>query len=275
VAVSEISPLRILLAEDNPVNREVALGLLKRHGHSVTVVTDGAEAVEAARPGDFDVILMDVHMPGMDGTEASRIVRGFPGPQGRVPIVALSASVLKDEVDVCFQAGMDEFLAKPIDPAALTRVLARLGASRAAARTVPGAAPSQAVPLPGPPEPPSRAVPPPATEPLLDEAYLRALVDALGVAHVAALAAALPEEMDSHRQQLALVAPGVDVTALRAPAHALKGVAANLGLSALAALAGAMEEAARDGDASRVAKLGADLSGCADASQAALRRFLA
>jgi signal transduction histidine kinase/CheY-like chemotaxis protein len=275
VSVSEITPLRILLAEDNPVNREVALGLLKRHGHEVTVVTDGAEAVEAARPGGFDVVLMDVHMPGMDGTEASRIVRGFPGPESRVPIVALSASVLKDEVDVCFEAGMDEFLAKPIDPAALTRVLARLGASRGAARAAPGAAPSQPVPLPVSPEPaPSPAVRAPAPEPLLDEAYLRALVDALGVAHVAALAVALPEEMDPHQRQLTRMAPATDVTALRAPAHALKGVAANLGLSALAALAGAVEEAARGGDAARVEKLAADLPGCADASLAALRRFL-
>jgi CheY-like chemotaxis protein len=211
----------------------------------------------------------------MDGTEASRIVRGFPGPEGRVPIVALSASVLKDEVDVCFEAGMDEFLAKPIDPAALTRVLARLGASRAAAGAAPGAAPSQAVPPLVPPEPaPSKAVSPPAPEPLLDEAYLRALVDALGVAHVAALAASLPEEMDPHRRQLTRMTPATDVTALRAPAHALKGVAANLGLSALAALAGAVEEAARGGDAARVEKLAADLPGCADASLAALRRFL-
>jgi HPt (histidine-containing phosphotransfer) domain-containing protein len=70
------------------------------------------------------------------------------------------------------------------------------------------------------------------------------------------------------------MAPATDVTALRAPAHALKGVAANLGLSALAALAGAVEEAARGGDAARVEKLAADLPGCADASLAALRRFL-
>jgi signal transduction histidine kinase/CheY-like chemotaxis protein/HPt (histidine-containing phosphotransfer) domain-containing protein len=247
-------PLRILLAEDHPVNREVALGLLKRHGHAVTVVTDGAQAVPAARDGGFDVILMDVHMPGMDGIEASRIIRGFPPPAGRVPIVALSASVLKDEVNVCFEAGMDEFLAKPIDPGALARALARLGASRAAA---------------APPVPPS-----PAAETLLDGGYLRALVDALGATHVSALASALPEEMAPHLRRLAPVARGTDVTALRAPAHALKGVAANLGLSALAALAGAVEEAARAGDAARVEKLAADLPDCADASLTVLQQFL-
>jgi len=249
---SAVTPLRILLAEDNAVNREVALGLLQRHGHSVTVVTDGAQAVATARGGGFDVILMDVHMPGMDGTEASRIIRGFAAPAGRVPIVALSASVLKDEIDVCFEAGMDEFLAKPLDPAALARVLARLGTPATAA----------------PPAPAS------AGTTLLDEAYLRALVDALGTAHVAALATALPEEMDAHLRQLTSVPPGLDVTVLRAPAHALKGVAANLGLSALAAVAGAVEEAARAGDAGRVGKLAADLRGCTDASLAALRRAL-
>jgi CheY-like chemotaxis protein len=253
VAAPGITPLRILLAEDNAVNREVALGLLQRQGHTVTVVADGAAAVEAARSGAFDAVLMDVHMPGMDGTEAARVIRAFAGPAARVPIVALSASVLKDEVAVCFEAGMDEFLAKPIDPAILTRILARLGASCAPA----------AVPAP-----------PPAVETLLDEAYLRALVDALGAAQVAALAAALPEELAPHMQRLAPAASATEVTALRAPAHALKGVAANLGLSALAELAGAVEEAARAGDAACVKKLAPDLPGCADASLAALRRFV-
>ena len=248
-----VAPLRILLAEDNAVNREVALGLLKRHGHSVTVVSDGAQAVAAARAGGFDVILMDVHMPGMDGTEASRIIRGFPAPAIRVPIVALSASVLKEEVDICFQAGMDEFLAKPIDPVALTSVLSRLGKSAAATPRTPVSA---------------------LATTLLDEAYLRALVDALGAPHVAGLAAALPDEMAPHLRQLTAVLPEGDATALRAPAHALKGVAANLGLSALAAVAGAVEEAAHAGDGGRVAKLAADLPGCADASLAALRRFV-
>ena len=247
-----VTPLRILLAEDNAVNREVALGLLGRHGHSVTVVTDGASALAAARGGGFDVILMDVHMPGMDGIDATRAIRTLPGADGRVPIVGLSASVMKDEIDLCFAAGMDEFLAKPIDPAALARALSRLGTSRDA----PAAAP-------------------PAAAGLVDEAHLGSLVDALGGAQVASLAASLVDEMDVHRRALASAAPETDVTALRAPAHALKGLAANFGLSALAALAGALEDAARAGDAARFAKLSADVPGCADASLAALRRFLA
>jgi signal transduction histidine kinase/FixJ family two-component response regulator/HPt (histidine-containing phosphotransfer) domain-containing protein len=250
--VTVVTPLRILLAEDHPVNRQVALGLLARHGHSVDVVADGAAAVEAARGGGYDVILMDVHMPGLDGIEASRIIRSFPGAAGRVPIVGLSASVLRDETDLCFAAGMDEFLAKPIDPAALARVLARHGTSPAAARP-----------------------PAPAGEALLDTAYLSALVEALGTARVAALAEALPKEIEPHERLITTATPGGDVTGLRPPAHALKGVAANLGLSALAGLAGAVEEAALAGDPVRVTKLCLELGPCTDASLAALRRFLA
>jgi CheY-like chemotaxis protein len=244
--------LRILLAEDHPVNRQVALGLLARQGHSVDVVTDGEAAVEAARGSGYDVILMDVHMPVLDGIEASRIIRSFPGPAGRVPIVGLSASVLKEETDLCFAAGMDAFLAKPIDPAALTRVLARHGTSPAAT-----------------------APPAPAVETLLDTTYLSALVDALGTAHVAALAEALPKEIEPHQRLLTTATPGGDVTRLRAPAHALKGVAGNLGLSALAGLAGAVEEAALAGDPVRVTKLCLEFGPCKDVSLAALRRFLA
>jgi CheY-like chemotaxis protein/HPt (histidine-containing phosphotransfer) domain-containing protein len=252
-----VAPLRILLAEDNPVNREVALGLLGRHGHTVSVATDGAEAVAAARKGGFDVILMDVHMPGMDGVQATRNIRAIPGDAGRVPIVALSASVMKDEVDMCFEAGMDHFLAKPIEPAALVRMLSRLGTPGAAA-------PIEAV-----------AAPVLDTASLLDEAYLRALIEALGVDTVVTMADALPAEIATHRQRLTPVVPGTDVTTLRSPAHALKGVAANIGLAALGALAGEIEEAARGGDAARVEKLSVELPGCADASLEALRRFLA
>ena len=107
---------------------------------------------------------------------------------------------------------------------------------------------------------PSRSTPaaPPA---LLDEAHLVPLLDALGAAHVASLAGGLPDEMESHRRALTATAPGSDVTALRAPAHALKGLAANFGLASLAALTGAVEEAARAGDAARCEKLSADIPG--------------
>jgi|SRR5689334_772385 len=254
-----VRPLRILLAEDHPVNRQVALGLLARHGHTIDVVVDGAAAVNAARAARYDVILMDVHMPVMDGIEATQLIRGLPDAAGRVPIVGLSASVLKEETDVCFAVGMDDFLPKPIDPAALGRVLARHAASSAA---------------PAPVAAPAAAAPAAAGPALLDATYVQSLVDALGAKHVTALAAALPKEMEPHERRLTTASPDTDVRTLRAPAHALKGVAANLGLAALAALAGAVEEAALEGDAARLAKLCLELPPCKEASLTALRRFL-
>jgi len=121
-----LTPLQILLAEDNAVNREVALGLLRRDGHAVTVVTDGAEAVAAARQGPFDVILMDVHMPGMDGMEATRRIRGLPGREAQVPIVALTADVMTHHQQAYRDAGMNGFVPKPFSPTQLLTEIARL-----------------------------------------------------------------------------------------------------------------------------------------------------
>src|SRR6185295_15083627 len=89
---ADIEPLRILVAEDSPVNQEVAAGLLRRRGHEVDVVDDGRAAVEAVRANTYDVVLMDLHMPVIDGIEATREIRRLPSPKGQVPIIALSAS---------------------------------------------------------------------------------------------------------------------------------------------------------------------------------------
>ena len=88
----EVSPLKVLVAEDNPVNQQVALGLLRRRGHRVDIVATGRAAVEAVASRAYDVVLMDVHMPEMDGIEVTREIRRLPGEKGRVPIIALSAS---------------------------------------------------------------------------------------------------------------------------------------------------------------------------------------
>ncbi|MDX2180207.1 MAG: ATP-binding protein [Bryobacteraceae bacterium] len=114
--------LHILVAEDNPVNRRVILGLLERDGHRVAVAHDGRQAVQAALQSSFDLILMDLHMPEMDGIEATREIRRREGGYRR-RIVALTARALNDDRAVCLAAGMDGYLEKPIDPAKLRQVL--------------------------------------------------------------------------------------------------------------------------------------------------------
>ncbi|MCS6884945.1 MAG: two-component regulator propeller domain-containing protein [Acidobacteriota bacterium] len=120
-----LSSLRILLAEDNPVNQKVTLRMLERLGYSADVVANGQEAVDALRRRQYDVVLMDVQMPVMDGFEATRRIVEEWAKEARPRIVALTAGVLKNEQEACFAAGMDDFLGKPIRLEDLNAVLER------------------------------------------------------------------------------------------------------------------------------------------------------
>jgi len=120
--------LRILLAEDNPINMMLIRELLRRRGHTVTEVTTGIDAVQAMVNGTFDLLLTDIHMPGMDGIEAARAIRTAEQRSGRprTPIVALTADALDGGKRVCQEAGMDGFLTKPVDPAELEEMFLML-----------------------------------------------------------------------------------------------------------------------------------------------------
>jgi CheY-like chemotaxis protein len=117
--------LRILLAEDNAVNQLLACRLLEKHGHAVTVAANGREAVAFHDRQNFDLILMDVQMPEMDGFEATAAIRvKESGTRQHIPIIAMTAHALKDDEHRCLQAGMDGYVPKPITPAALYRAIA-------------------------------------------------------------------------------------------------------------------------------------------------------
>ncbi|MBI5163001.1 MAG: response regulator [Magnetospirillum sp.] len=132
-AVPPCRPLEILLAEDNPVNRTVATVLLEQAGHRVTAVTDGALAVRAVAERRFDLVLMDVQMPEMDGFEATRHIRGLPDPARHTPVVAMTANVLAGDEERCLAAGMDGYVGKPFRPAELLAGLPRWAALNRAA----------------------------------------------------------------------------------------------------------------------------------------------
>jgi two-component system, sensor histidine kinase and response regulator len=116
--------LNILVAEDNAVNQLLMKRLLQKRGHEVTIVADGRQAIEAVAANEFDVVFMDVQMPELDGLQATREIRvRETGVGRRIPIVALTAHAMKSDMDRCLEAGMDQYLTKPIDAAELDKVL--------------------------------------------------------------------------------------------------------------------------------------------------------
>jgi CheY-like chemotaxis protein len=124
-------PMRVLVAEDNAVNQMLARRMLEKRGHAVDVVSDGKAAVEAVASRAYDLVLMDVQMPEMDGFEATQEIRqreaGGGGAQGRrVPIVALTANAMEGDRELCLSWGMDAYLAKPVRAEALAALLDRV-----------------------------------------------------------------------------------------------------------------------------------------------------
>lgn len=124
-----IFPLKILLVEDNPLNQKIVSFYLKNEHHQITIVSIGEEAVKIFKPGLFDVILMDLMLPGIDGFETTRRIKEIEFKENgshRVKIIALTANTLDNDRERCLQQGMDEYLAKPFDMIKLNSILDKL-----------------------------------------------------------------------------------------------------------------------------------------------------
>ena len=126
--------LRILLAEDNQINAVLATAIVKQAGHSIDVVANGKEALDAVRQAPYDLILMDMHMPHMDGLEATREIRALPGDVSTIPILALTANATASDRERCLAAGMDDFMGKPFEPKQLSEKIIRWALADRAAK---------------------------------------------------------------------------------------------------------------------------------------------
>ena len=115
---------RFLLVDDSAMNHDVIGAFLRAAGHAVVLADSGAEAVRLAAEQQFDLILMDLRMPELDGQQATQRIRALPAPHGKVPILALTACAFRDQVEQCRQAGMDGHIAKPVDYAMLMAAVA-------------------------------------------------------------------------------------------------------------------------------------------------------
>jgi CheY-like chemotaxis protein len=118
------SPLRVLVAEDNPVNQRIMRAFLEGAGHHVTVVDDGAQAVAAHTRAPYDIVLMDVQMPVMDGLSATTALRALPGDAGAVPIIAITANAMPGDRERYLTVGMDGYVSKPINRVSLAESIA-------------------------------------------------------------------------------------------------------------------------------------------------------
>ena len=237
------APLRMLLVEDNAINQEIALAMLEDSGYDATPADNGRRALALWERYPFDVILMDCQMPEMDGFEATRRVRRMEAQQGRdrTPIIAVTANAILGDRELCLEAGMDDYLAKPYTRAALLAVLARWRPASAA----PKAAQAPAVTVPAVQQAPAE----PAA--LLDAAALQNLramrrpgrPDVLG-----RIIDLFYSDAPRLLGQLEVAAGASDAAALQLAAHTLKSSCANVGALGLSATCREIEQYARGND---------------------------
>jgi CheY-like chemotaxis protein/HPt (histidine-containing phosphotransfer) domain-containing protein len=226
-ALGQRLPLRILVAEDNSVNQRVALLLLERLGYSADVAGNGHEVLDALRRQPYDLILMDLQMPDMDGLEATRRIQAEWPAERRPRILAVTASALVADRNACLAAGMDGFLSKPVLIRELQAALRKAGGD-------PTATPAPAEPAPDSPEEP----------PALDPVYLdrlRQLQEVTGRAVVGEIVDSFLGEIPRRLARLREALAAGDGEALAFAAHSLKGSSAQLGALRLASLSHALE----------------------------------
>jgi len=220
---------RVLVAEDNEVNQKVAVRLVERLGYGVDVADNGQQAVDACRRAAYDAVLMDGQMPGLDGFEATRRIRELEGDGRHTPIIAMTASAMKGDRERCLEAGMDDYVAKPVTPEALGAALRRWVGHRA----------------PSPPEPAPASGSEKTGE--LDEAIVQSLLsvdqDGTLIEEVVATFLRLAPARLTELRKAARGRP----QALERAAHSFLGSCANVGCRRMAEMCARLEELGREG----------------------------
>ena len=243
--------LRVLVAEDHPVNRNYMAALLQGMGHRAHFSANGEEAVEAARVQRFDVVLMDLHMPVLDGAGATQAIRSLTDPRhSTVPIVAMTADAFPETKSRCLVAGMNDFLTKPVSPPVLATCLRRLfGSSSGSGR---GSGSGHA---PGPQAPTALAGGSAMGGLLVDAAALALSLQAIPAPRLSALITSFLDQGPETVQRLRAAVRDAQLLDLRVHAHAAKGAALNLGLTGLAHTAQALQDGAAHLPAHEIARL--------------------
>lgn len=225
--------LRVLVAEDHPVNRQYLAALLERLGHRCRLAANGHEAVQALGLERYDLVLMDVHMPVMDGIAATEAIRALPAPAGTTRIVALTADVFDDTERHCRTAGADEVVTKPISRETLSALLARTDRGPAPAAGGAAARPRETA--------------------LVDRSVVEQLRGLFGPERTPNLYRGFFDHAVDAVRRMREALHDADIETLRRAGHSVKGAAANLGLAALADAAGSISAEAASWPAPQVA----------------------
>ncbi len=232
-ALAPFRPLRILLAEDNKINQKYALALLEKAGHTVDVAENGHQAVDAVRRAGYDIVLMDIQMPELDGVGAMREIRALPGGKSAIPIIALTANAMLGSEKEYLDAGMDGYVSKPIHPTALFDKLAEL---------------TGALGEPLSNAPADKAEPVGVVLELLDMEKLHALSEALALSSVHDLLQLYILDADKYIQAISHHHAQGDMAGVRRNAHVIVGTAGNMGALQVSALARALDAACHNND---------------------------
>ncbi|HEY1931389.1 MAG TPA: ATP-binding protein [Acetobacteraceae bacterium] len=254
--------LRILAAEDNAINQQFVGALLRKAGHDVTLVENGHQAVAAVQRGDYDVVLMDVQMPELDGVEATQQIRALPLPKNRIPIIALTAYAMSGAREEYLAAGMDDFVSKPIDSVLLLEKLARLAASAQS----PQVAHSASVTAGSEDD---------ASATMFDRARLETLAEFLSPEQLRDFVELYLEHSIATARLIAVLADAADFTAMRREAHQFVGSAGDMGAQATQHLAQALVAAVDAGDEAACRQLSSRLPPETERAAHWLRAWLA
>ncbi|MEI6385655.1 MAG: response regulator, partial [Spirochaetota bacterium] len=263
---------RILLVEDNQTNQLVATKLLERMGHRVDAVANGREALEALAGIPYDLVLMDCQMPVMDGFEASRAIRKLAGPIRTIPIIAMTANAQPEDREHCLEAGMDDYLSKPVEPhrlaAAIERWLPKIGKGPASSQDQPGeiagapvarvAGTAASAAGPDPQQPKAAPTYPPGQMPVFDRPALlsRTMNDEELMAD---LLESYLGELSSQLGDLFEALDAGEAGRVGSFAHRLKGASASVSALRLVETASAIEKAGKAGNLEEARRLRPEL----------------
>jgi two-component system, sensor histidine kinase and response regulator len=242
---------RVILADDNPVNQQVALILLSDIGLEVEIAENGREAIAAWQRGGYDLILMDVQMPVLSGLEASREIRTLEGDRTHIPIIAMTAGAMRGDRERCLAAGMDDYVSKPFEVTAflqkVEKWLSAAGSAAAASRE--------------------------AEATLLDAGHLDELETIMQKGRLATILQTFVDNDGERRARIKRLAddPDLDPARLRLEAHALKGVYGNIGARRLYLLTQELEVAALSGDRREIRAVIEQLPALEEQTRSAIR----